>query len=59
MSSMARSPPEGNKLGQLSTTCSNATEAAQWGTPNAVDHNQLRPMASETVDPIDYSHPPP
>ena len=23
----------------------------------AVDHNQLRSMASETVDPIDWSHP--
>ena len=25
----------------------------------AVDHNQLRTMASETVDPIDWSHPTP
>ena len=25
----------------------------------AVDHNQLRTMASETVDAIDLSHPPP
>ena len=25
----------------------------------AVDHNQLRPMASETVDPIDWLHHPP
>ena len=25
----------------------------------AVNHNQLRTMASETVDPIDWSHPPP
>ena len=25
----------------------------------AVDHNQLRTMASDTVDPIDWSHPPP
>ena len=24
-----------------------------------VNHNQLRTMASETVDPIDWSHPPP
>ena len=24
----------------------------------AVNHNQLRTMASETVDPIDWSHPP-
>ena len=35
-----------------------------WSSPNwehlgAVDHNQLRTMASETVDPIDWSHPPP
>ena len=25
----------------------------------AVDHNQLRKMAPETVEPIDWSHPPP
>ena len=25
----------------------------------AVNHNQLRTMASETVDPIDWLHPPP
>ena len=25
----------------------------------AVNHNQLRTMASETVDPIDWSYPPP
>ena len=38
------------------------TEVAQWGTPSCrltVDHNQLRTMASETVDPIDWLHPPP
>ena len=25
----------------------------------AMDHNQLRTVSSETVDPIDWSHPPP
>ena len=27
------------------------SEAAQWGTPSCIDHNQLQTMASETVDP--------
>ena len=44
--------------GQLSTTCSILKQ------PNgellvAVNHSQLRTMASERVDPIDWSHPPP
>ena len=29
-----------------------------WGPLVSVDHNQLWTMASETVDPIDWSHPP-
>ena len=29
-----------------------------WGLLVAVDHNQLRTMASEAEDPIDWSHPP-
>ena len=36
------------------------TEAAQYRELLvAVNHNQLRTMASETVDPIDWSHPTP
>ena len=35
------------------------TEVAQWELLVTVDHNQLRTMASETVDPIDWSHQPP
>ena len=35
------------------------TEVAQWETPVEVDHNQLLTMASEMVDLIDWSHPPP
>ena len=34
------------------------TEAAQWELLVAINHNQLQTMASETVDPIDWSHPP-
>ena len=34
------------------------TEVAQWEFLVAVDHNQLLTTASETVDPIDWSHPP-
>ena len=37
---------------QLSTTSSDDTELHQWATPSYVYHNQLRTMASETVDPI-------
>ena len=36
------------------------TKVAQWGAPIVPDnYNQLRTMASETVDPIDWPHPPP
>ena len=35
------------------------TEEAQWGVLVTVNHNQLRRMASETVDPTDWWHPPP
>ena len=46
---------------QLSTSFSNLLK---YPNPNgellaAVDHNQLRTMASETVDPIAWPHPPP
>ena len=34
------------------------TEAGQWGTPRPMGNSSLT-MASETVDPIDWSHPPP
>ena len=45
--------------GQLSTTCSNVLKQPNGELIVAVNHNQLRTMASETVDPIDWSHPPP
>ena len=47
------------KWGQLSTTCSNAPKQPTGELPVTVNHNQLRTMASETVYPIDWSHPPP
>ena len=45
--------------GQLSTTCSNVLKQPNGELLVAVNHNQLRTMASETVGPIDWSHPPP
>ena len=54
------SPPVENLatvVGQLSTTSSNANEVAHGQLPVAVDHSQLRVMASETVDPIDWPLP--
>ena len=47
-----------NMCGQLSTTCSNLLKQQ----PNEeffFANNQLRTMASEKIDPIDWSHPPP
>ena len=44
---------------QLSTTCSNVLKQPNGELLVAVNHNQLRTMASETVDPIDWSQPPP
>ena len=62
---MARSLPVENLQPQnvgsiiiLSTTCSNATEAAYGEITIAVDHSQLLAMASETVDSIDWTLPP-
>ena len=43
----------------LSTACSNATEVAQGLLPVAVDHSQIRTMASERIDSIDLPLPPP
>ena len=45
--------------GQFSTTCSNVLQQPNGELLVAVNHNQLRTLASETVDPIDWSHPPP
>ena len=45
--------------GQLSTTFSNVLKQPNGELLVAVNHNQLRTMASETVDPINWSHPPP
>ena len=60
---MARNLPVENLLprmwGQLSTTCSNVLQQPNWELLVAVNHNQLRTMASKTVDPIDWSHTPP
>ena len=60
---MARSLPVENllpqKVGQLSTTCSNALKQPTGELLVAVNHNQLRTMASESIDPINWSHPPP
>ena len=62
-SSMARSPQwkiyYHRMWGQLSTTCSNVLKQPNGELLVAVNHNQLQTMASETVDPIDWSHPPP
>ena len=44
---------------QLSSTCSNFLKWPNGELLVAVNHNQLWTMASETVDPIDWSHPPP
>ena len=45
--------------GQLSTTCSNLLKQPNGELLVAVNHNWLRTMASETVDLIIWSHPPP
>ena len=45
--------------GQLSTTCSNVLKQPNGELLVAVIHIELLTMASETVDPIDWSHPPP
>ena len=45
--------------GQLWTTCSNVLKQPNGELLVAVNHNQQRTMASETVDPIDWSHSPP
>ena len=45
--------------GQLLTICSNVLKQPNGELLVAVNHNQLRTMASETVDPIDWPHPPP
>ena len=44
---------------QLSTTCSNLLKQSNEEPLVAVDHNQLQTIASETVEPINWSHPNP
>ena len=44
--------------GELSTTFSNVLKQPNGELLGAVNHNQLRTMTSEAVDPIDWSHPP-
>ena len=60
MSSMARSLTVENILpqnvGSITNHCSNLLKQQNGELQVAVDHNQLRTMASETVDPIDWSH---
>ena len=60
---MARSRPVENILPQnvksISTTSSNLLKQPNVELLVAVDHNQLRTMASETVDLIVWSHPHP
>ena len=55
---MARSLPVENLLpqnvGSLSTTRSNLLKLPNVELLVAVDHNQLRTLASETVDPIGW-----
>ena len=43
----------------LSTTCIDAAEVAYGQLIIAVDHSQLRKMAPETIDSIDWPLPPP
>ena len=45
--------------GKCSTACSNQLKPSNGELLVAVDHNQLRTMASETVDSIDWSYSPP
>ena len=45
--------------GHLSTTCRNLLKRPNVELLVAVDRNQVRTMASETADPIDWSHPHP
>ena len=51
---MENLPPQN----QLSTTCSNLRKKPNGDLLVAIDHNQLRTMASETLDPIEWSQPP-
>ena len=57
---MARSLPVENLLpqnvGSIINSCSNLLKQPNGKLLVAVDHNQLRSMPSETVDPIDWSH---
>ena len=61
---MARSLQVENRLPQNMGSIINYLQYNVLKHPNgellvAVNHNQLRTMASETVDPIEWSHPPP
>ena len=60
---MAGSLPAENlqpqNVGSIINYLQQCTEEAQWELLVAVYHNELRTMASETVDLIDWSHPPP
>ena len=60
---MARSLPVENLLpknvGSIINYLQQSTKVAEWGTQAVVDHNQQLRMASETVNPIDWSRPQP
>ena len=58
-SSMARRIYYHRMWGQLPTTRSNVLKQPIGKLLVAVNHKQLRTMASETVDPIDWWHSPP
>ena len=62
-SSMARSLPVENLLpqnvGSIINYLQSFTEVAQWGAPSCSRPQPATDKASETVDPIDWSHPPP
>ena len=62
-SSISSSLPVENLLpqnmGSIVNYCSNVLKQPNGELLVAVNHNQLRTMASETVDPIDWSHSPP
>ena len=44
--------------GQISTTCSNATEVAQWGAPSFSRPQPVTDSASKIAEPIDWLFPP-
>ena len=60
---MARSLPVDNLLpqnvGSIVNYLQYSTEVAKWRTPSCSQPQPARTISSQTVDPIDWSHPPP